>query len=356
MFRRQPPLLANYAPAPLNDAAVPPFAAIEADEDEESEAGKPDLDYELPRGAWRPLPPGEPPEDAPVRFIDGSIVSRTVGLITVGGRRRPLIAATVAAAALELDGRTLRRAAGTRLLKLLCFNSNGVEGADLQDTHERLRDLGIELHESDAEQPADFDTMRRAARGIAMNVMAYAEGAVLREAEQTPTLVDGPVERCIGDGRRDIPAVGLIKRQLATYLPEELQELAYSLKPGERTPAFVLQPEIGPRLTPIEVVSCYLRLSSPAGAAPSYGIVRLSVPREYVERYHDGPRLEAYLSGLAGYLYNLRHRDYAYARAGISIEPIVRVEEHLEALRPDIEALVLKLNRLLTPSPVEVTA
>ena len=66
--------------------------------------------------------------------------------------------------------------------------------------------------------------------------------------------------------------------------------------------------------------------------------------------------LGPYLSGLAGHIYALRHRDYAYARAGISIEPIVRVEEHLHALRPDIDSLVQKLNRLLTPTPAEVSA
>src|SRR3954471_24588838 len=109
MFRNAPPLFAKYSPSPLNDAAVPPFSAVEADEDDESEANQRDFDFELPQHAWRALPPAEAPADPPVRFVDGSIVSRTVGLITVAYRRRPLIAATISAAALQLDGRSLKR-------------------------------------------------------------------------------------------------------------------------------------------------------------------------------------------------------------------------------------------------------
>lgn len=53
-----------------------------------------------------------------------------------------------------------------------------------------------------------------------------------------------------------------------------------------------------------------------------------------------------YLSGLAAYLYRLRHRDYGYARAGISVEPIVRVEDHLHAILPSVELLVAKVHAL----------
>jgi hypothetical protein len=354
MFRNARPLLAKYSPAPLNDAAVPPFSALEADEEDDSEANKRDFDFEMPQHSWRALPPAEAPWDAPVRFVDGSIVSRTVGVITVAYRRRPLIAATISAAALELDGRSLRRPAGARRLKVFCLNSNGIDGGDLQETHERLRELGVELHTSEAEQTADFDTLRRSTRSIAMSVMEEAERSVMRDAEDTPTLVDGLLERRLAEGRQDVPVVGLVKRQIATYLPPGLQELVYSLKPGERSPAFVLR-VMGPKRAEIEIVNCYLRLSSPPGAAPSYGIVRLTAPLQYVQSHHIGEDMSLYLSGLAGYIYTLRHRDYAYARAGISIEPIVRVEEHLHALRPDVESLVQKLNRMLITARAEVS-
>jgi hypothetical protein len=53
------------------------------------------------------------------------------------------------------------------------------------------------------------------------------------------------------------------------------------------------------------------------------------------------------LSGLAGYLYALRMRDQGYSRSGISVEPIVRCEDHLHAILPSLDALIPKLHRRL---------
>ena len=127
---------------------------------------------------------------------------------------------------------------------------------------------------------------------------------------------------------------------MATYLPPGLQELTYTLKPGERTPAFILE-------TPqhVTLVNTYVRLSSQDGISPTYGVVRVTVPYAYVQKEHAND-MPAYLSGLAGYLYRLRHRDLAYARSGISVEPIVRCEDHLHAILPDLDALIPKLHRM----------
>ena len=130
---------------------------------------------------------------------------------------------------------------------------------------------------------------------------------------------------------------------MTTYLPAGLQEMVYALKAGERTPAFVLR-----TVQHVDLVNTYVRLSSEAGISPSYGIVRVTAPLAYVESAH-GSDVAAYLSGLAAYLYRLRHRDTAYSRAGISVEPIVRVEDHLHAILPDLDALLPKLHRMLTP-------
>ena len=40
----------------------------------------------------------------------------------------------------------------------------------------------------------------------------------------------------------------------------------------------------------------------------------------------------------------------AYARAGISVEPIVRVEDHLHAILPDLDALIPRLHRMFRDS------
>ncbi|HEU5320062.1 MAG TPA: hypothetical protein VFX28_04620, partial [Methylomirabilota bacterium] len=85
-------LFAPYHPAPINDAGAPPFPGFEADEEDETAAETKDLDFERPQADWRPIAPGAPTRDVPLRFIDGSVATRTVGSLIVEGRRRPLLA------------------------------------------------------------------------------------------------------------------------------------------------------------------------------------------------------------------------------------------------------------------------
>lgn len=333
-------IFSDYAPTALNDASVPPFPGHEADDEDDTKAGRVDLEFERPQAAWSSIPPNDPPGDAPVRFIDGSIKSKTAGSIIVGMRRRPLIAAAVSAAALEIDGRGTKRAPGARTAKVLAVHSNGIDPAALQDAFHALREIGVSLLTSEVEAQGDFDTMRRTTRSIAMLAMEEAERDVMLADITKPTLMDGLLERRLAAQKLDVPVVGLVKRQMATYLPYGLQELIYALKPGERTPAFILE-------TPqhVTLVNTYVRLSSQAGTSPTYGVVRLTVPLAYVEREHAHD-MPTYLSGLAGCLYSLRHRDLAYARSGISVEPIVRCEDHLHAILPDLDALIPRLHRM----------
>lgn len=346
------PLFAAYSPTALNDTAAPPFPAREADEEQEPEASGAELEYERPQQDWAPIAPGEPTADVPVRFVDGSVTSKTVGSLLVDYRRRPIIAAAISAAALEIDGRGLKRGAGARTRKVLCVYSDGIERDEITRAFHALQEIGVELLERPlgAVVP-DFDTMRRATRSLAMEAMEEAERAVMLADFQKPTLMDGLLERRLATApTHNAPVVGLVKRQMTTYLPAGLQELVYALKPGERTPAFVLR-----TVQHVDLVNTYVRLSSQPGASPSYGIVRVTAPLAYVESAHASD-VPAYLSGLAAYLYRLRHRDLAYARSGISVEPIVRVEDHLHAILPDLDALIPRLHRFLQPTSAHMNA
>jgi hypothetical protein len=346
------PLFAAYQPAPINDAGAPPFPGFEADEEpEDSAAETRNLEYERPEARWAPIDPGPWTRDVPVRFIDGSVATRTVGSLIVGFRRRPLIAAVVSAAALELDGRALRRPEGAVTRKLLCLYSDGMARQHLIEASQILTTIGVELrHRPLGSTEGDFDTMRRATRSLAMDEMEAMERQVMLEDLRKPTLMDGLLERRLaGALTHDVPVVGLVKRQMTSYLPPQLMEMTYALSPGERTPAFVLR-----TVQHVDLVNTYMRLSAQTGASPSYGIVRVTAPLAYVERAHAGD-VPAYLSGLASYLYRLRHRDLAYSRSGISIEPIVRVETHLHAILPQIDALIPKLHRLFRAAPKEAS-
>ena len=91
-------LFAAYSPTALNDATVPPFPGREADDEDDTPSDGVELEYECAQRDWSPIAPGPPTADVPVRFVDGSIKSKTVGSLLVGFRRRPIIGAVVSAA------------------------------------------------------------------------------------------------------------------------------------------------------------------------------------------------------------------------------------------------------------------
>src|SRR5688572_3643087 len=194
MFRSPQTLFAEYSPRPLDDVAVPPSPENEADDEAPTEDSSRDFDFELDRNSWRAIAPSEAPTDAPVRFNDGSIAPRTVGMIKVEGRLRPLVAATISAACLEREGRSMRRT-GLITQKVLCLNSNGIEPVVLAQAEAALEPLGVQLRSSEAEDTADFDSLRRSSRAIGMIAMEDAERDVMLQDVDTPTLVDGLLER-----------------------------------------------------------------------------------------------------------------------------------------------------------------
>ena len=125
-------------------------------------------------------------------------------------------------------------------------------------------------------------------------------------------VIDGPLR-----GREKLErAVGYIKSHQTEYLPAEQNVLVGALRPGQRTPVFLMG-------TTWERYSWYLRLPGQAGA-PWAGVVRLEA----------GPRLAA---GEATALANVTQRvlgrfasaEYKDARAPQNLYPIAGLEKHL---------------------------
>lgn len=348
------PLFGPHHLTALDDDAAPPNTILDMSDEESSGAGsRVELDYEMPRHRWTPIDSGGESALLPVRFIDGTIVSRLVGSLTVDGRQRPLIASSIAAAALELRGRTLSRAQGAISRTVLSVYRDGIDAADLECAGVALREHGVTLLLRDMDSgPRDFDTLRMSTRNRAMDEMEACEREILLQDPTVPALVDGLLERrLVRVPNKAIPVAGLVKRHAATYLPGDLQEMLYRMQPGQRSPAFLME------IDNVALVSMYLRLASPPGASPSYGVVRVTTPLAYLEEWHPEAARWGHLSALAAYLYRLRHRDEGYDRAAISIEPIVRAEEHLKAIRPSIDVAVQRLRRLFRSSgSVEVDA
>lgn len=125
-------------------------------------------------------------------------------------------------------------------------------------------------------------------------------------------VVDGPLR-----GREKLErAVGYIKSHQTEYLPPELNVLVGALRPGQRTPVFLMG-------TTWERYSWYLRLPGQAGA-PWAGVVRLEA----------GPQLAvAEATGLADVTQRVLGRfaseEYKDARAPQNLYPIAGLEKHL---------------------------
>jgi hypothetical protein len=341
-------LARRYDARPLDDRPFEPLPladqALEQDE-EALKARLRQLSYELPASEWRPISCGGEPIDPPRRFIDGSVFSRSVAVLSVEGRRRPAVLACLGALALHLEaGRLVRPDEGFRVRTVLCLLSNGVPQEDLRQMADGLEPLGIELVISEtAELAVDFEVLRRRTWDLAKERMEEAEKEVLFAAPDIPAVVDGLLERrLVTVASQAMPAVGVVKRQIRRYLPDSHLNLFYDLAPNQRTPAFLLETEHA------TVVSWYLRLSAADGLSPGYGIVRLAVPQDYLERRFPAREERwAQLSALSDWLRGLRCREASYPRAGVSLEPIVRVEDELHALLPDIRQVAARLHRAL---------
>lgn len=339
---------------PLEEMPGTPSSFIEARLDDDVGGTRTvELGYESGVTDWTAVPCGGVPVAAPTRFVDGAIGSRTVASFTVDRLPRPAVLAGVAAMALRLDPptRRLRRdAGGIRCETVLCIVSNGLSAASLDQLADGLSALGITLVATESQDAdVDFEVLRRRCFDVAKRRMEAAERAVLLDDPDTPAAVDGLLERRLTSASSQMtPAYGVVKRQLRRYLPDGVMPVLYGLAADERTPAFLLATEHG------EFVSWYVRFTTSAfgargiGVGPSYGIVRLSVARAYIEdRFPDPAERFAELSAASAAIVELRHRERSYDRAAVSLEPIVRVEDQLHAVMPDIAQITARLHRAL---------
>jgi hypothetical protein len=334
---------------PVDEAgfvALPPIDRGDADDEEQAAAKLEQASYEVPAWEWRPIASSGVALRTPTRFIDGTLHSRTFGVIRVNDALRPLILASIAAAELRLEGRTLRRPEdGWRNDCVLCIAANDM-GTDLTlELRQAASACGVRLVARESEAAAhDFELSRRRAWDFAKREMEALERALMLRDPETPALADGLLERRLVtiESQRQA-AVGMVKQVLRHYLPAPLTSLLYELGPGERTPAFLLQ------TTNAHLVSWYLRLGEGAMMGPGQGIVRLSMPLEYLERsFPVAEERSREISAISNRLRQLRCRQESYGRAAVSLEPIVTTEELLRTLVPPLEQRAAALRRALS--------
>lgn len=333
---------------PVDEAgyiALPILEQVENQDEEALQAKIRELSWEVPASSWQAIDCQGAPKASPRRFIDGTLSSRTIGAIWVDGVRRPLVLAAVGALELWLDGgKLVRPPDGFALKTVLCVVSNGLASDEVAELAAGCSQLSIQLLAAESpDLSVDFDVLRRRSFDLAKQAMEGQERDLLLREPTMPALVDGLLERrLISIESQGMPVVGMVKRQLRQYLPNSHVALLYELKPGQRTPAFVLETEHA------RLVSWYLRLSTTDNAGPNYGLVRLTAPLEYLSTaFPDSSERNTEISGVSAFVRSIRHRQASYARVGVSLEPIVRVEDELRAVMPSIAEISARMYRSL---------
>jgi hypothetical protein len=146
---------------------------------------------------------------------------------------------------------------------------------------EAIRSLGLDVHDTSADEPALADAHPAAQRDAALTrIQRDREQLELQLAQawcaerRDALYVDGGLRGSVVLARAVQP-VGVIKSHRTLYGDRAARRVVYDLKAGERTSVFVVA---SPSRVP--VASWYLRLRDPEGRDPLWGLVRVEVRHE----------------------------------------------------------------------------
>src|SRR5579884_594457 len=309
-------------------AEQPPLEPIvESDVEEEPKA---DLAFEMPLDAWKPCPiPAESIDRnaLPQRFIDGCHWGQTVAWLRDSlSYPIPVRLAEIGGVCLRSNGHSLRRES-VYVERIVCLIVDSFPQAEVEAFKADLAKFNIRLSPA---LPPKIGEQRQLTYDLArMDQRAYTQAQVemrvleeraLGQDTETLSLVDGPLGRLMHPR-----AIGVIKQHRTNYLGLHPQcwSVFYNLEPGQRTPAFLLTSQGQP------VVSWYLKLDGASGTMPNWGIVRVEISCNHFESQRCRFR---YLDRISSALLHLRCRQNSYARAPVSMEPIVYAEKSLKSL------------------------
>jgi hypothetical protein len=340
----------NHAATPVGASPAQPVIAAEGEEEPPDAL---DRTIEYPEESWESIPVPEAPArdgEFPVRFIDGSQAGQPVLCVSAPlGWPIPLILSEVGAVAVKTVGRHFERefVAVERVLSFVAdpFPWDEVEAfaAALVNVAElRLRVLPAN-RPREAHSPFDYEVMRTQARSRALQEMTTLERLALAVDRNTPTLVDGPLNRVTGAPDPQSPlVVGVVKSQSANYLHDQGWRTLLDLKPGHRTPVLRYEGIRGEH-GGMPVLTWYVKLAGGPRLAPNWGHVRVEVPwGQFVTQFRQD---FGFVNRLSRWLIDARCRTDSYARMPVSLDPIVRAEGVLKPLFTPIQVLVNRLYR-----------
>jgi hypothetical protein len=341
----------TYSASPVGATPVQPNLSQEEDEDDTTNT--PDRTVEYAETDWKPLIVREAPAndgEFPRRFIDGTQAGQPVLCVrSPQGWPIPMVLGEVGAVALRSVGRVFERefVALERVLSFVAdpFPWEEVEAlaADLVNRPELKLRLLPANRPQEKHSPFDYEIMRGQARARAQQEMTTLERLALAVDRKTPTLVDGPLHRLMGNpAANSALLIGVAKTHPKDYLHEEGWRTLLTLMPGQRTPVFRHEGR-NTEGGSIPVASWYLKLASGPRLAPNWGYVRVEIPWVQFEKQFDGKF--DFIDRLSRWLIDARCRTDSYARMPVSLDPIVRAEDALKPLFTPTQVLANRLYR-----------
>jgi len=343
-----------YEVSPVGATPVQPNLPPEEDETDAKETV--DLSVEVAPEAWKPLIVPEAPardREFPTRFIDGSQAGQPVLCVRSPlGWPIPLVMSEVGAVALKSVGRGFEREF-VAVERVLSFVADPFPWEEVEAFAEclvnkpelKLRVLPAN-RPPEKHSPFDYEVMRTQARARAQQEMTTLERLAVAVDPDSPTLVDGPLNRVMSSpDSRSVLRVGVVKQQASNYLHECGWRALLDLTAGRRTPVFRYESK-GADRGHFPVASWFLKLAGGPRLAPNWGYVRVEVPWGQFEQRVDVTRKEyGFVDRLSRWLIDARCRTESYARMPVSLDPIVRAEDALKPLFTPTQVLVNRLYR-----------
>ena len=298
------------------------------------------IDLEQPAESWSPIPASPIAADdlrLPQWFLDGAISSVEIAGSARDdlGYPRIIRAGQIGIGATNAGPHTPDR---KEFWRFVAFNGSGyspdeidplrVELANTEVPHELI--IWRSTIEKVAESAHDLQSVRASVRNAARDEMLDRERALVDQLREA-VYVDGRyVDH--SDLRESYLVVGIIKSQRARYLGGQPLEVLYSLKQGERTPAFLIT-STGRHWKDVQVITFYVRINSPEIVGPSGGLIRVELAEKFLasKEQADGSLFD----GLAADLTRLRTRDTSYGRGAVTVEPIRAIERDLHLVFRD---------------------
>lgn len=244
--------------------------------------------------------------------------------------------------------------------RFVALNTSGYTRAEISPLREDLRQAEIP-HDlldwspsNEKEQDAALDLMivRSLVRNQTRDEMLVRERRLVEEIAE-PIYCDGRyVDHAPASD--NFLVVGVIKSQRARYLSGRPLRVLYNLREGERTPAFLIERSRGQRRRSAgnQVVTFYVRLTSPNIVGPGGGLARIEISERYLRSQSQNGQVltqenQMLLNAIAADLTQLRTRDTTYARGAVTVEPIRLIERELRLIFRDTQLAAVETMRLL---------